>query len=553
MLKKNVALMLILLFILSPASVFAAEDFSLSLSASEVKRGDEITISGTVPVEAGDVVVKMVTPRQTVLYIDVIAAAAGRYSTKVGIPADEDLAPSGVYTVTAGTGSSTDSRTFRIAGAPVNPPGGGDGGDGGGNPGGGSPGSGGSSGGGGSVTPPPSSSGGIPAGAGSAPGSIIHPELTSDGRYIVGEDTMAEAVNQAKESVTIELPASAGESGSALELAAGSIHALVKRNLDLIVTSGNRTVRLPAGSIAVPNDKSALIRIVLKAAYTEEARALIQRSLSSKTDYSATDVVLSVVIQIVSGNNVTEVHNLTKPAVVSFKLTEAQEKQISSDLAGVYYVDGSGIEHVPGTLKNGTFIFMADHFSYYAVLEYNKSFIDMAGHWAEDAVKALAAKGLVTGVDERRYEPNRGITRAEFVTLIMRSIQHEGNNSAVNGANPFKDVPTGRYYTEFVTKAAALGIVSGYEGAFRPNDPITREEAVVSLIRAAAYLNLEETTQGESAFADAESISTWAMAAVHEAWTLGLIQGDGMSFNPKRSVTRAEVAVMIHRLIADRS
>ncbi|MEK3731847.1 MULTISPECIES: S-layer homology domain-containing protein [Paenibacillus] len=555
MVKKNVALILILLFVLSPASVFAADAFSLALSAGEVKRGEKLTISGTVPVESGTVVIKVVTPRQTVLYIDVVEAANSRYEASVQIPADEDLAPSGIYTVAAGMGTASQTKTFIVPGAPVvNPPGGG----GGENPA-PAPGSPGSSGGGSSPTPQPDGSGSltgsIPAGVGSASGSVIRPELTSDGRYIVGAGTITEAADQAQDSVTIQLPAEAGQSGAPVEFPSESLRTLQQRSLELIVTTGDRTVRFPAGSIPVQEDLQARVRIVLKSAYTEEARALVQRSIGSNSDYASTDIVLSVVIEIISGNSMTEIHQLNRPAVVSLELTEAQERSIASNLAGVYYVNGRSLEYVPGTLKDGRFTFTAGHFSYYAILEYNKTFTDLAGHWAEEAVKALAAKHLVTGVDERRYEPNRSITRAEFATLLMRALNHEGirADAAASPAQAFRDVPAGRYYSEHVKQAATIGLMSGYGGAFRPNDPITREEAVVALVRAAEQSGLTASKQGEPAFADAKSISAWAAEAVNEAWSLGLIQGDGTRFNPKHSVNRAEVAIMIHRLITDRS
>ncbi|MNI92324.1 Endoglucanase precursor [compost metagenome] len=94
-----------------------------------------------------------------------------------------------------------------------------------------------------------------------------------------------------------------------------------------------------------------------------------------------------------------------------------------------------------------------------------------------------------------------------------------------------------------------MGIISGYGGKFRPADPITREEAVTALVRAAESFSLAAAVQAEPAFGDSKVISSWALPAVKEAWTLGLIQGDGSQFHPQNPVTRAEVAVMINRLL----
>lgn len=588
--KKLLTVGLVMSCLLSPASIYAAEAgsaptagvvgaadnaataFALELSANEVRRGGAITISGTVPEGSHDVVLKIVSPNQTVFYVDVISATDGSYGVNVAIPTSEELAPFGTYTVVAGSGGVQASKTFSVAGDGNNPGNGGENpgnggnnpGDGGNNPGNGgnNPGNGGindpdkggsgsgGGGGGGTVVTPPKQTG-IPSGAGQVTGAVIQPEKGQNGTYIVGSGTLTEAAGQAKDAVTIQLPAAAGESGAPLEFPAGSLKDLQSKQLDLIITSGNHTVRFPAGSIGVTAAKEqSIMRVVLKTAMTEEAGKVIEQALQANKDYTQTGIVLSVVIQLVTDGQVVEIHELDKPASVTIRLTAEHTAKLRAAHAGVYYVDGKQLEYIGGKLNGDLFTFTAKHFSYYTVLEYNKTFVDLAGHWAEQAVNQLAAKGIVTGVDERHYEPNRAITRAEFVTLIMRAIEQTGKSSA-NAANPFSDVKAGQYYTGPIAAAAELGIVTGYDGKFRPADRITREEAVVSLVRAAKYFSTTQQQQGEPSFADAGKISSWAAAAVKEAWSAGLIQGDGKAFKPKNPVTRAEVAVMIQRLLAD--
>lgn len=547
--KKYIAALLVLLFALSPISVFAADAFTLTLSAKEVRRGGTLALSGTVPEQSGgNVIVKIISPLETVLYVDVLPAVDGTYSAKVGIPANQDLAPLGSYTVVAGYGEENQTASFSIVSGST--PGNGS-----------SPGSG--SGGDSGTTPnPPEATNpdgtGIPPQAGEASGSTARPELAADGRYLVGRGTLATAAEQAQGgAVTIALPGEAAEAGTALELPATSVSELNKRNIGLVITTGSRTVSFPAGAFAVSGDASSRIRIVLNAAWSAEAQATVNQSLKSVTDYKATGVVLSVIVQVITGDQVQEIHQLDRPAKVSIQLTPEQEQQISARLAGIYYVDGQSAKYVPGKLENGIYTFTAGHFSYYTILEYDKSFADLRGHWAEQAVKGLAAKHIVTGVDDRHYVPNRSITRAEFVTLIVRAVTvqqgAEGKDaiSETTKASPFKDVSSDRYYAQSVAQAAELGIVTGYNGAFRPNDSITREEAVVALVRAAEVMEAAANAQAGKAasFTDASQISTWATQAVDRAFTQGWIQGDGRKFNPKNAVTRAEVAVMVERLL----
>lgn len=573
-LKTYIAAILALLLMLASVSAHAEASLTLQVSVKEVQRGGEIVLSGTAVSDDVDVVIKIVRPNQTVFYVDSIAPEAGNYSATVAIPTSEDFAPFGQYQVVAGSHQQTATQTFTV----VDPNGGGtdpgDGGDpdpeDGGDP---DPGDGGDpdpGDGGGShhhdddddddantetETAPPAQEPdtGIPADAGTVSHSSIQPERGADGRYIIGSDTLAQAVQLAKDAVIIELPASADESGTSLEFPAQALKDLQEHQLDVIIAHGNNTVRLPAGAISASDEQHSRIRITLNAVWSDEAKDLVNRSLQSNPDYIPTGVILSVVIQVISGDSVTDIHNLDKPAVVTMKLTDEQEKAISSELAGVYYVNGDEIQYVGGTVDKGTFTFSAEHFSTYTILEYNKSFADLAGHWAEKSVQSLAAKHIVDGVDDRHYEPGRSITRAEFVTMIMRALQWKGVSNPEAAVNPFSDVAAGAYYTGQVAGAASLGIVSGYNGAFRPNDQITREEAAVALVQAARYANLALSDKAGPSFADANEISDWASASVDEAWSMGLMEGDGSRFNPKNSVTRAEVAVMIQRLLANGS
>ncbi|MBW4084480.1 S-layer homology domain-containing protein [Paenibacillus sp. S150] len=563
--KKYLAALLVFLFVLSPASVFAADSFTLSLSAKEVLRGEDIVLSGTASEGISNIVIKMVRPDQTVLYMDVLFPSAGSYSARVTLPAAEDAAPYGVYTVIAGSGTVKQTGTFSVVGklgaeptptvaptaaptatatakptaspsaaptatpapAPSYEPAATD-----------TP----------SSTPAPA---GIPVDAGQAGGSTIQPEPGPNGQLWLGSETMSEAIRQNAGLVTVELPASAAQAGTALELPGVSLEELWNQKQDLRITSGNLTMLYPAGSITASTGQESRIRITLNTALTGEASTMVAESLRLSSGYTATGVVLSAVLEDVAGGKTTEIHKMNKPVQVSLRLAPERISSIAADLAGAYYVDGQRIEYAGGSIVDGTLNFKASHFSYYTVLQYKKVFADLTGHWAENPVQSLAAKHIATGVDEQHYEPARSITRAEFVSLIMRSMEWADKATASAAANPFSDVAAGKYYTQQVAAAAQMEIISGYGGKFRPADPITREEAVTALVRAAEHFSLAGTVQAKPDFADSRVISSWALPAVQEAWTLGLIQGDGSRFRPQDPVTRAEVAVMINRLLQD--
>ena len=176
-------------------------------------------------------------------------------------------------------------------------------------------------------------------------------------------------------------------------------------------------------------------------------------------------------------------------------------------------------------------------------------FEDIAGHWAKDSITNMYNKGVVSGVSDTRFEPDRNITRAEFVKLLVTAFGLE-SGSVFGG---FDDVSGGDWFAEYVNTAGALGIVNGFDGNFRPNDNITREEAVKILMegRRISLNPEEEFTKTEAGFNDNDKISGWAVPYAAEAAALGIVAGDEYgNFNPKSQATRAEAVVMLERAMA---
>lgn len=169
------------------------------------------------------------------------------------------------------------------------------------------------------------------------------------------------------------------------------------------------------------------------------------------------------------------------------------------------------------------------------------AFSDTRGHWAEEAIAELSAKDIMTGT-EMGFLPNREITRAQFVTAVIRAIGKETKD----GTTDFSDVPKESVYAPYISAASDAGIVSGYEdGTFRPERALSREEAAVVLSRAFGYLSGYNNARK---YTDYPEITEGARSAISYAVQKGVISGypDG-TVKPKRKVTRAEAAVMINK------
>ena len=108
------------------------------------------------------------------------------------------------------------------------------------------------------------------------------------------------------------------------------------------------------------------------------------------------------------------------------------------------------------------------------------SFTDVdANAWYSHAVNTLASMGIVTGVGDNQFDPERSITRAEFTAIAMRFADLD-----VNGNNIFSDVSANDWYYNQVVGSVKYGWITGYsDGTFRPNNTITRAEVTTIVNR----------------------------------------------------------------------
>lgn len=137
------------------------------------------------------------------------------------------------------------------------------------------------------------------------------------------------------------------------------------------------------------------------------------------------------------------------------------------------------------------------------------------GMWCYEAVSALKSLGVMVGVTEERFEPDRPITRAELVVTAVRFTEHAPAGSA------FTDVAETDWYYPQISAAASRGWIGGYpDGTFRPNSPITRAQAAAVinrlLNRRADEGFVDSRPAGLRTFPDASS-DHWAYYEIMES------------------------------------
>ncbi len=234
------------------------------------------------------------------------------------------------------------------------------------------------------------------------------------------------------------------------------------------------------------------------------------------------------------------------PLTVQFNVDPA----LNPKLTGIYYLSGEGKpQYVDSAYADGKITAEINHFSTYALLEINKTFTDVrADFWASDAIKVLAARQVVSGTSERKFEPGSIVTRAEFTSLLVRAL-----GLTEQGDATFADVPEGAWYAKDVSIAVKAGLIKGRSAErFAPSASITREELAALIVRAYELKHGSVPEVSASSFKDLAAVSAWASSDVKKAAALGIVHGRADSlFVPQGTSNRAEAAQVVYKLLME--
>ena len=183
-----------------------------------------------------------------------------------------------------------------------------------------------------------------------------------------------------------------------------------------------------------------------------------------------------------------------------------------------------------------------------------KTFEDIDDYpWAKEAIETLATLGIIQGTSETTFDPSSNITRADFITLLVRMLKLFELIPEEEFGETFDDVEEGMYYYEPIGIAYKLGIVKGIgANKFNPSGQITREDLMVMVARALILSNKVTTTgtyDDISKFNDVSQVSDYAVESIALLVREGIIIGNpDNTINPKGNATRAETAVILYRV-----
>ncbi len=170
-------------------------------------------------------------------------------------------------------------------------------------------------------------------------------------------------------------------------------------------------------------------------------------------------------------------------------------------------------------------------------------FSDVENHWAKESILEMVAKGYVKG-SNGLFRPNDKISRAEFVSLLVRVL----NINNENAVSSFADVKQSEWFYKDVAIAAEKGFIKGYEdGTFKPDSSITRQEIATVI---GSLLEEEITNADEVLAVFSDQVASWAKDAVAKTVKAEIVKGlPGNIFGGTQNTTRAEATVMLLRYL----
>ncbi|OAS19899.1 S-layer homology domain-containing protein [Paenibacillus oryzisoli] len=185
------------------------------------------------------------------------------------------------------------------------------------------------------------------------------------------------------------------------------------------------------------------------------------------------------------------------------------------------------------------------------VIAANPSFSDITHHVNQAAISSLASRGIINGLTDNQYAPDQTMTRAEFATIVTKGLGLPLRKQA-----RFDDVPAASWYADYVGAAYSYGIVSGTsDTTFTPNSTITRQEAAVMIANAGKLAGMNTTLSTSeirdmlAQFGDYTRTAEWSRNALAFNYREHLLSQDMLNIEPTQTVTRAEIAEMLYRLL----
>ncbi|PAB59396.1 S-layer homology domain-containing protein [Anaeromicrobium sediminis] len=323
---------------------------------------------------------------------------------------------------------------------------------------------------------------------------------------------------------------------------------LLENKLDLNIKSEKLEYNIPAGAISekIIDSLGEEGQLQFKSKELSVSKTLYKIPLGSEYDRDNALVIDFVLNGLDKEDKVVDnVSKFNKSIDIKIDLKEVKG---SVEKLNLYYVNEktNKLEYVPSKIVDGNLVVKLNHYSMYSIMEYNVTYSDIQNHWSKEFVETMASKYIVKGYEDGTFKPDNKVTRAEFATLLVKTLGLE----EVKYDGEFTDISKDDWYANMVATAAKNNLVGGYEDdTYKPNKTITRAEMAV-MIANALEGEVESSVEAklDKVFNDTLSIPKWARPYVLKAYEADILVGADGSFNADNNATRGEATTAVYKL-----
>ncbi len=382
------------------------------------------------------------------------------------------------------------------------------------------------------------------AGANGAANARVTDKAITDA--IAKAQSAAKAQGNTSNGISVELNVTMPQGATSLSAA------LSQNALQSLVSAGVTSLTINGSPVKVTFDLKALQEIQKQSNGTINISIAPQANLSAAARAMiGTRPVYDLTVSYGSGKTVSGFGGGTATVSVPYTPAKGEavgalyavyvdEKGNSTRIAGSAY-----------DANSRSIIFTTTHFSLYGVgyTAPSAKFTDVANHWAKESIDYVVGRGLFGGGTANKFNPDTTITRGEFVTALGRLA---GVDAKAFTKSNFTDVKADSPFRPYIEWAYSKGVVQGIgNNQFAPDRAITRQEIAVILQNyAKATVYKLPVTRTAVTFADASNIGSAYKTAVTAMQQAGIMMGEqNNKFNPAGNTTRAEASAMLHRYI----
>ncbi len=366
------------------------------------------------------------------------------------------------------------------------------------------------------------------------------------------------SVDTTKESTTVKVNTTeASDQAVGVNIPTQNLTKIDNANKDFTINIETSfcTYALPASIVSTAANFDSLIKDAKVSANDTSVKVTMQNT-ESEVSEEDNEFKLSYdfkveLVNTKTGKIIGELNNFSKP--VSRTVYLPKEIKALPEVLGVFRYNPetkttSFVRH-KAELVNGkpAVTIVSQSNSTYIVTNNKVTFTDVANNfWGKELIDTAATKGLVNGMGNGIYEPNKDVTRAEFTQMLINALDCA---TVKYETAPYSDVAADKYYFQAVSKAKELGLIKFATDKFEPNRPISREE-MASMLSAVISINKNPEPQDNAlTFNDAASINTAYTNDVKAVTDMNIMNGTGgNNFSPKETTTRAQAAAVLVRM-----